>query len=484
MSNPGPESPRALQDEPRAAKNPLHALTPPEPDDATLARVWQAVEPQLTLTPEQRVARRLDAVSLAEPDRATLNRVWGKTARQLRERRPRVIPVIWQSAASVTLVLFIVLLSVNALAASALPGDPLYGIKRAGEQARASLATNDTARAQFELSLADVRLDEARALVDRRAATALVAQALAEAKENLDAATPFVPPNEIGARLQRLDSFVEQIPEPYRNETQIFVPTATVAPTLPPATPLLATPQIPSATAVATLTRAPTSPSTAASTTVVPTSNPTVTPTGTGTALVDSETPTHAPTDVPPGVIPSSTIVPTTTPILSVPTSPGRGTAVPSTPGVPAPPIETPILPIQTLPIPTLPIPTLPLPTVQVPTFAAPTAQLPTLQIPTPVIPTLPLPTLPKPTLVIPTLPVPTLAIPTVAVPTVRVPTALLPTLPLPTQSKPTPKPTRTPRPTSGVPTLPLATLPLPTLVLPTVPLPTLPLLVMQEITR
>ena len=51
--------------------------------------------------------------------------------------------------------------------AAALPGEPLYGVKRAAEEAQLSLATDSEQRAGLRLELADRRLDEAVKLVAR-----------------------------------------------------------------------------------------------------------------------------------------------------------------------------------------------------------------------------------------------------------------------------------------------------------------------------
>ncbi|GAA4658986.1 MULTISPECIES: DUF5667 domain-containing protein [Amycolatopsis] len=104
----------------------------------------------------------------AKPDAATRERIkdgilerLAEQERQRPSRRRRILAEVL--AAAVALVVALggigLLLSRNAL-----PGDPLYGVKRAGESAELGLAFGDSAKAQKHLEFAANRLDELKAL--------------------------------------------------------------------------------------------------------------------------------------------------------------------------------------------------------------------------------------------------------------------------------------------------------------------------------
>lgn len=391
-----PDEARDVSLKARASENPLHALMPPEPDGETLARIWHAVEPQLTPTSEQRLAAELRAVTLPEPDSATLNRIWLKTARELREPQRRALaPFALRYAAIVAALVLFLIVSVNGLSASALPGSPLYGVKRFGEVAREVFAWNDAARAQLALERADARLDEARKLIAQNAPPALVRQTLMDAIQEVNVAAPFVAPHEIENRQQQLSTIVREsgIPFPDAAQDLIQTPTPFVSPTSiasatrarSTATP---TPTRGANTATATLPADATFVVTALpSQTFVPTLG--FTPTWTR-SITNSLTP---PSQTPTGVN-------TPTPLVAIPTLPINATGTANTPNATALPTDPSTIPTDT-------IPTIAPPTIAPPTIPPPTIPPPTIVPPTIVPPTLPLPTIPPPTLPLPTVPLP-----------------------------------------------------------------------------
>lgn len=98
---------------------------------------------------------------------------------QARAHRSRPTDPVWQRlrampiirplgvAASVITVFALLLGGAVWLSQKALPGDSLYGLKRAGERVELALASNDTERAQDYLDFATTRVDEAGQLISR-----------------------------------------------------------------------------------------------------------------------------------------------------------------------------------------------------------------------------------------------------------------------------------------------------------------------------
>lgn len=96
---------------------------------------------------------------------------------QARARRSRPTDTVWQRlrampiirplgvAASVITVFALLLGGAVWLSQKALPGDSMYGLKRAGERVELALASNDTERAQDYLDFATTRVDEAKQLI-------------------------------------------------------------------------------------------------------------------------------------------------------------------------------------------------------------------------------------------------------------------------------------------------------------------------------
>lgn len=104
----------------------------------------------------------------AKPDAATRERIHSDILECLAEqerrkpsRRRRILAEVLAAAVALAIALggIGMLLSKNAL-----PGDALYGIKRAGESAELGLAFGDSAKAQKHLRFASNRLDELKSL--------------------------------------------------------------------------------------------------------------------------------------------------------------------------------------------------------------------------------------------------------------------------------------------------------------------------------
>jgi hypothetical protein len=119
------------------------------PEVVRLALLAQRMRVLLPTTAPPQFRARLQASLQAEL--APRRRTWG-----LAWLLPRL--------AAVMLAISLVFGSAVVASAASLPGDPLYGLKRAGEELRLVFATNPAARAALQLELADARLAEMRAL--------------------------------------------------------------------------------------------------------------------------------------------------------------------------------------------------------------------------------------------------------------------------------------------------------------------------------
>jgi len=121
------------------------------------------------------VAPRLVAEGLADnPATKQVPQAWPSSAgsravAHLRERnlaRPLAI------AASIVTVLALLLGGATWVSRKSLPGDALYGLKRAGENFQEAMTSGDTARAKLQLSFAGKRYDEVGDLLPRESALA------------------------------------------------------------------------------------------------------------------------------------------------------------------------------------------------------------------------------------------------------------------------------------------------------------------------
>ena len=94
-------------------------------------------------------------------------------------------PLILRPAFAAAAILVLVLAGATSAAASSLPGDPLYGVKRATEDVRLALTFDDVSRTQLLSELTDRRLEELAEIVKRRPASAPTAtQEYADAVNN------------------------------------------------------------------------------------------------------------------------------------------------------------------------------------------------------------------------------------------------------------------------------------------------------------
>jgi hypothetical protein len=81
-------------------------------------------------------------------------------------------PAILRPALAAVAILVLVLAGATSAAASSLPGDPLYAVKRIGEDVRLTLTFNDVARTRLLAELTDRRLEELAEIAKHRPASA------------------------------------------------------------------------------------------------------------------------------------------------------------------------------------------------------------------------------------------------------------------------------------------------------------------------
>ena len=95
------------------------------------------------------------------------------------------LPLILRPAFAAAAILLLVLAGATSAAASSLPGDPLYGLKRASEDVRLALTFDDVARTQLLSELTDRRLEELAEIAKNRPSSAPTAtQEYADAVNN------------------------------------------------------------------------------------------------------------------------------------------------------------------------------------------------------------------------------------------------------------------------------------------------------------
>jgi len=94
-------------------------------------------------------------------------------------------PAILRPALAAAAILVLVSAGATSAAASSLPGDPLYAVKRASEDVRLALTFDDVARTQLLSDLTDRRLEELAEIAKRRPSSAPTAtQEYADAVNN------------------------------------------------------------------------------------------------------------------------------------------------------------------------------------------------------------------------------------------------------------------------------------------------------------
>jgi hypothetical protein len=94
-------------------------------------------------------------------------------------------PMMLRPAFAAAAILVLVLAGATSAAASSLPGDPLYAVKRAGEDVRLAVTFDDVARTQLLSELTDRRLEELAEVAKRRPSSAPTAtQEYADAVNN------------------------------------------------------------------------------------------------------------------------------------------------------------------------------------------------------------------------------------------------------------------------------------------------------------
>lgn len=96
-------------------------------------------------------------------------RLMSEAVAVLAPRKSRLsFPALLRPALAAAAILVLVGAGATSAAASSLPGDPLYGVKRAGEDMQLALTFDDVARMQLLAQFADRRLDELAAIANQR----------------------------------------------------------------------------------------------------------------------------------------------------------------------------------------------------------------------------------------------------------------------------------------------------------------------------
>ncbi len=350
----------------------LRRLQPGEPDASTRERVWRRIRPHVDESPAAMVAARLKSLSPPDPSAAVSDRVWDRLQAEIkvdkRQRRPVIAPPLpvrraaagarrlHPGLAVAAMVVIVTLTAVTSVAQAALPGTPLYPVKRGWEAAQWALTLSPERRAELALFLADRRHAEAESLVAQGQDPALVAQTLAAALANLDYAADYLPAGEVAPYLNALQADARQWPDRYEGPAAVLDLLATATPadviltaTVAPTGDLLATVAGPTPTPALTLPPVATVLPVLTATPVPPTAGPTQSqPAPTQSAPTATPTPLLG--------LPLPTLL---LPTLGLP--PLFPTATPTPQGATPPPTRTPIIVLPTLPIP-LPTIGLPLP--------------------------------------------------------------------------------------------------------------------------
>jgi hypothetical protein len=121
-------------------------------------------------------------------------------------------PTMLRPAFAVAALLVFVFAGATSAAASSLPGDPLYAVKRASEDVRLALTFDDVARTQLLSELTDRRLEELAEIAKKRPSSAPTAT-----QEYADAVTNFA---------NALDKLRDADSEDKRNAAQVLAEAA------------------------------------------------------------------------------------------------------------------------------------------------------------------------------------------------------------------------------------------------------------------
>jgi hypothetical protein len=81
-------------------------------------------------------------------------------------------PAVLRPVLATAVILLVVFAGTTSAAASSIPGDPLYAVKRAGEDVRLALTFDDLARTRLLAELTDRRLEELAEIAKRRPSSA------------------------------------------------------------------------------------------------------------------------------------------------------------------------------------------------------------------------------------------------------------------------------------------------------------------------
>lgn len=164
----------------RRTEDPEHSR---DPQVRELVEALKSVDYAPAPDPDFRAELRAQLVAvapriIAESAADTGAPVTGRAARSLSSQRRRFVRPL-AIASGVAAAILLLFGGAVWMSQKALPGDSLYGLKRAGENVQLSLSSGGTDRGHEYLSLAQTRVEEARALLRRDSASAAGAGPLA-----------------------------------------------------------------------------------------------------------------------------------------------------------------------------------------------------------------------------------------------------------------------------------------------------------------
>ncbi len=140
-------------------------------------------------------------------------RLMSEAVTVLAPRRSRFsFPAMLRPALAAAAILVLVSVGATSAAASSIPGDPLYAVKRAAEDVRLALTFDDVARTQLLSELTDRRLEELAEIAKLRPSSAPTAT-----QEYADAVTNFA---------NALDALRQADSEDKRNAAQVLAEAA------------------------------------------------------------------------------------------------------------------------------------------------------------------------------------------------------------------------------------------------------------------
>lgn len=252
-----------------------------------------------------------------------------------------------------------------AAAQQAVPGDPLYGLKRGLESVASQVSITDDSRGRRDLSHALARLTEAEELTARNAPAGTISDTLhdfsTQAQSGADHLVASYQSRNDASAIQKIYAFTEDA------RTRLLDLSKVSTPAVQPAI----------AEAMSTIVAIVQQALKACPACAVPKDAPTLpSPVSPSQVPVPSPAATQ-PSDLATATIPAPQPVQTPQPTGPEPTSGSKG--LPSLPLPSLPVTKSPRLPPPSVPLPSLPLPTLPLPTISLPSLGLPAPNVPPL---------------------------------------------------------------------------------------------------------